>query len=256
LDSWKKGTEGFIEKFRAEKARDSRARRRPHRHPRNALHVTQKGNFGQAVFFTDEDRRLYLSLVAEYSLEARLELLGWCLMTNHVHLLVIPGRPDSMATTLRRVHSEYSQVLNKRLGRSGHLWQNRYYSCPVGERYLFTVLRYVERNPVRAGLTEVAEDYPWSTAPYHAGLLTPPPALSLAAWSCAYTADEWRRVLGQRSPEPEMESIRTATQQGKPIGDPQFIQVLEDRLGRPLTVRRRGRPFGSKDKQNKSLCPL
>jgi hypothetical protein len=87
-----------------------------------------------------------------------------------------------------------------------------------GERYLFTVLRCAERNPVRAGLTEVAENYPWSAAPYHAGLLTAPPALSLAAQSCAYTADERRRVLGQRSPEPETKAIRTATSRASRSG--------------------------------------
>ncbi|MCC6858083.1 MAG: transposase [Bryobacterales bacterium] len=210
------------------------------------FHVTQKGNFAQPVFFTDEDRVLYLSLLTEHSLKACLELLGWCLMTNHVHLLVVPGRPHSMASALRRIHSEYSQALNQRLGRSGHLWQSRYYSCPVSERHLFAVLRYIERNPVRAGLVQAAEDYPWSTARYHTGIAASPAALSLRSWSLEYTPEEWRKVLGERSPEPEMAFIRTATRQGKPAGDPEFVRNLEDRLGRRLEVRPRGRPFASR----------
>ena len=88
-------------------------------------HVTQRGNFRRNVFLDDEDRETYLALLANHASSAELDILGYCLMTNHVHLIVVPKRRDSMATTFRRVHGSYSQWLNIRLRRTGHAWQSR-----------------------------------------------------------------------------------------------------------------------------------
>jgi putative transposase len=114
-------------------------------------HVTQGGNNRQDVFLTDDDRRYYLSVLRDRSQQAGLQLLGYCLMTNHVHLVVIPTRAESLAQALGRAHSWYAQRFNRRYRRSGHLWQNRFYSCPLGSSQLVRALAYVDLNPVRAG---------------------------------------------------------------------------------------------------------
>ena len=130
-------------------------------------HVTQRGNNRQDVFLTDDDRRYYLSVLRDRSQQAGLQLLGYCLMTNHVHLVAVPTRPDSLARALGRAHSSYAQRFNRRYRRCGHLWQNRFYSCPVGGSHLLRALAYVDLNPVRAGLVGRAADYPWCSARAH-----------------------------------------------------------------------------------------
>jgi putative transposase len=135
--------------------------------PEVAHHVTQRGNNRQSVFFSDDDRSLYLDLLTRHAARHHTHVLGYCLMTNHVHLVVIPERADSLARTLGRTHSEYALALNHSNQRSGHLWQNRFYSCPLDAAHLEEVLRYVDLNPVRAGLAAAARDWPWSSARRH-----------------------------------------------------------------------------------------
>ena len=99
-------------------------------------HITQRGNNRQDVFFVDDDRRVYLSLLKEQADKYGLEILGWCLMTNHIHLIGRPADEDSLAKALGRTHFRYTQYINRLHGRSGHLWQNRFYSCPLGREHL------------------------------------------------------------------------------------------------------------------------
>src|SRR3989304_6265032 len=125
-------------------------------------HITQRGNNRQAVFFVDDDRRMYLAL-----LKAQAEIhgggvLGYCLMTNHVHLIGVPQREESLAKAVGRTHFLYSQYINRFHKRSGHLWQNRFFSCALDEVHLLRALAYVERNPVRAKLVRLAWQYEWS----------------------------------------------------------------------------------------------
>ena len=101
-------------------------------------------------------------------------------MTNHVHLVVCPHGHESLARTIREVHGNYARVLHRANGWEGHLWANRYYSSPLDPAHLWAAVRYVERNPVRAGLVETAERYPWSSAAAHCGL-APDGPLSPAA---------------------------------------------------------------------------
>ena len=114
-------------------------------------HITQRGNNRQDVFLVDEDRRFYLDTLAEDCRRCGVGVLGYCLMTNHVHLVAVPERADSFARALRRSHSRYAQRFNRQYGRSGHLWQNRFFSCPLGRDHLLTALFYVDQNPLRAG---------------------------------------------------------------------------------------------------------
>jgi putative transposase len=127
-------------------------------------HVTQRGVDRRETFSEDADRRTYLGLLQQNLPDADVQLLGWCLMSNHVHLILIPGREDSLAVLLRRVHGRYAQYYNARHGRSGHLWQNRFFACALSRSHLWTALAYVDNNPVRAGLVNLAAEYSWSSA--------------------------------------------------------------------------------------------
>ena len=135
--------------------------------PGVAHHITQRGNDRQPVFLSSDDRRLYLDFLSHHAARSGARLLGYCLMTNHVHLVAVPERQDSLARTLGRVHSQYALALHRAEGRSGHLWQNRYFSCPLDESHLIAALRYTDLNPVRAGLAARPWDWPWSSARTH-----------------------------------------------------------------------------------------
>src|SRR5882757_7174121 len=115
-------------------------------------HITQRGNNRRAIFFGDGDREVYLTLLRAYAVECSVEILGYCLMTNHVHVIATPTVPSGLAKAFGRTHNDYARWLNIRRCESGHVWQNRFFSCPIETRYLWAVLTYVERNPVRAGL--------------------------------------------------------------------------------------------------------
>src|ERR1700675_1241107 len=124
-------------------------------------HVTQRGNRREDVFFGDDDRRLYLSWLKGYCDDHAVEVLAYCLMTNHVHLVAVPVRADGLERALKPLHMRYAQRINRQRGWHGHLWQGRFFSSPLDEAYLWAALRYVERNPVRARLGRRAENYPW-----------------------------------------------------------------------------------------------
>ena len=121
-------------------------------------HITQRGNARQDVFTTDSIRHAYLKLLSEHAAGNGLRLLAYCLMTNHVHVVAVPTNASSMANTLRHAHGRFSQAWNTLENRTGHVWQNRYYSCPVEEMEVGRVLAYVENNPVRAGIVGCAEN--------------------------------------------------------------------------------------------------
>jgi putative transposase len=142
------------------------------------------------------------------------------------------------------VHSEYALAVNRIGERSGHLWQNRFFSCPLDEAHLITALRYVDLNPVRANLVAQASDWPWSSAGGHTMERAGDAVLDwrwrewLRFWDCG----EWRDLLLAATPDSEPDLIRQATRTGAPLGSQEFIRLLESRAGRRLRVRPRGRP--------------
>ena len=148
-------------------------------------HITQRGTNRQIVFYTQQDRRVYLELLRENSRQAGVRILAYCLMVNHIHLIAIPEQSDGLAICLRRTHGRYAQYLNARRLRSGHLWQNRFYSCPMDNAHLWIALQYVEQNPVRAGLVEAAEAFPWSSASAHSSGKDTTRLLDMEFWSLA-----------------------------------------------------------------------
>jgi putative transposase len=206
-----------------------------------AHHITQRGNARQDIFTADSIRSAYLRLLAEHAAASRLRILAYCLMTNHVHIVAIPETDASMANTFRHAHGRFSQYWNTERRRTGHVWQNRYYSCPVEEAVTGRVIAYVENNPVRAGMVERAEDFQWSSAAAHAGQAEYGAMLDREWWQARWLGEEWRAILGSGEEVAGMRAIREATYMGRPLGSKQFVTDLEKKLGRILEVRPGGR---------------
>ena len=169
-------------------------------------------------------------------------MLGYCLMTNHVHWVAIPDRADSLAVLFQRVHGRYAQYWNARRRRTGHLWQNRFFSCAVAAERLAIVLRYVEANPIRAGMVERAEAYRWSSAAAH---LAGPgheaiPLLDWDYWSSQGGATWWQQWILAEESHRDVVDVRRATYAGAPYGAERFVADMEQTFGRQW--RQRGRP--------------
>lgn len=130
-------------------------------------HVTQRGNRRQPLFHDDIDRRAYLSTLGDACLATGTRCLAWCLMDNHVHLILTPPTADALRATLSRTHTRYAQRFNRRYDVDGHLFQGRYASRAMDNRHLMNAVRYVENNPIDAGLVGRAEDWRWSSARAH-----------------------------------------------------------------------------------------
>lgn len=201
-------------------------------------HVTQRGNRRADIFETDDDRYAYLRFLKQYADRHQLAIWAYCLMSNHVHLIVVPTHKDSLGKALHDAHTVYAMRYNTHTELSGHLWQGRFYSCPMDDGHLWDAVRYVERNPIRAGLVARAEDYPWSSAPGHCGKLAdpvlsrdfPPPGV-IPDWS------DWLK----NEDDAHISQLRACTRTGKPCGTPTFLTRLETLLDRSLQPKPRGR---------------
>jgi putative transposase len=208
-------------------------------------HVTQRGNDCQIVFHSERDWDLYLKILIRRT-PNHMRILGYALMSNHVHLIAIPERAESLAKVLQAVHSEYASISNRSQGRSGHLWQGRFFSCPLSPAHLTTALRYVDLNPVRAGLASSATEWKWSSARAHSDPARRDALLDChwAQWLGNWDYVEWRNLLlghAQRENE-EWDALRRSTMSGEPLGSADFIDQLEQEVGRCLRVPARGRP--------------
>ena len=205
-------------------------------------HVTQRGNARQVILFSDADRFTYLELLREYSQLYGLSLLGYCLMSNHVHLIGIPLDPGALSQSLKHAHGRYAAYWNARQSSSGHVWQGRFYSCPLDEPHLWTALRYVELNPVRAGMVATADRWRWSSAAAHCGVTSPDPMLEMERWRMRWSATDWSQFLAEAQAVADLPALRHSTHTGRPLGAPEFVAALEEITSRPLAPRRGGRP--------------
>jgi putative transposase len=212
--------------------------------PGVAHHVTQRGNNRQPVFHSSDDRRFYLGLLGRHATRYGVRILGYCLMTNHVHLVAVPERENSLARALGCTHSEYALALNHAQGWSGHVWQNRFFSCLLDESHVLRALRYVELNPVRAGLTSAPWDWPWSSARAHTldHVLDPVLDCRWVEYFGGWDYHEWQEILSAGMPGGECDTVRRATHTGEPLGSREFVTALERQAGRRLRVLARGRP--------------
>jgi putative transposase len=207
-----------------------------------AHHVTQRGNYRQDVFFTDDDRRVCLALLRESAQRHGLGVWAYCLMTNHVHLVVIPEREDALARALGRTHLMYAQYIHRLHGRLGHLWQGRFASCPLDAAYAVRAVRYIERNPVRAKITRVPWTYRWSSAAAHTGGPGSADVLDLRRWAKLVGDMPWKQRLTDRDDPDTLAAIRLHTQTGRPLAGDSFLSKLETKLGRRLRPLPVGRP--------------
>jgi putative transposase len=202
-------------------------------------HVTQRGNRRQQTFFRDGDYLLYLDLLKRFAPRAGVEVWGYCLMPNHVHLILTPATKDALRAAMSEVHQRYTRAINARERWTGFLWQGRFASFPMDESYFLMCARYVALNPVRAGLTQRAEEWPWSSTRAHLraaddGVVTVAPLLrrvrDVAVFFQTDVAAEGRKAL------------RAASMTGRPLGAAEWIKALEKAEGRALRARGPGRP--------------
>ena len=206
--------------------------------PGVACHITQRGVDRRETFSSDQDRHTYLRLLRENLSDAELRLFGWYLMTNHVHLVAVPGRDDSLAVLLRRVHGRYAQYYNACHGRTGHLWQNRFFACVLSNDHLWKALAYVERNPVRAWMAPAAGVYRWSSAAAHLTGVDGAGILDMAWWRREGPAGSWGEVLDGEDGD-VCSALRRCTHAGRPYGSESFVKAMSERFGRYWV---RGRP--------------
>ena len=156
-------------------------------------HITQRGNRRQETFFCAEDYQAYLALLGEWCQHWKVEVWAYCLMPNHVHVIAVPTSEDALRRAIGEAHRRYTRRVNFREGWRGHLWQGRFGSCPVDEPYLLAAARYIEQNPVRAGLAATPWDYPWSSAAAHVAGST----INSLAWRRRW---RWSAIGGAFSP--------------------------------------------------------
>ncbi|MEZ5570309.1 MAG: transposase [Halioglobus sp.] len=200
-------------------------------------HVMQRGNRRMRTFFCEQDYRVYLKLLAESKAEARVSVWAYCLMPNHVHLIVVPEHRDSLAHLFRQVHRRYSRHINFRENWRGHLWQERFHSCVMDERYLLAAVRYTELNPLRARLCARPQDWQWSSAAAHVAgrddsVVTVKPMLDRVS--------DWLRYLSVAVSSDERDGIRRFSTSGRPAGDASFVERIETLTGRALKKRKPG----------------
>ena len=206
-------------------------------------HVTQRGNRRGQVFFSDADYRTYLAWLQFDVRRYHAEVLAYCLMPNHVHLVLVPSDKRSIEYVLRHLHMRYAQRANRQNGWNGHFWQCRYFSSPLDEPHFWAAVRYVELNPVRAGLATRAEGYAWSSAQAHCNASSDPVLSRDPKWTqLLRRINDWSAWLASGDDQSAVERIRKMTASGQACGSRQFVELLESRTGRNLEHRRGGRP--------------
>jgi len=200
-------------------------------------HITQRGNRRQATFFEEGDYRRYLALMGQWCQRCGVEVWAYCLMPNHVHPIVVPSSEDGLRRGLGEAHRRYTRHVNFREGWRGHLWQGRFASFPMDERYLMRTARYVELNPVRAKLCRAPWRWAWSSAAAHVagkddGLVRVGPLLKRAG--------DWREFLSAGMEADEAELFRRHERTGRPLGQARFLERIEKTLGRVIRPNKRG----------------
>ena len=200
-------------------------------------HVTQRGNRRETVFFGDDDYRAYLDLIAAAAKRSGTAIWAYCLMPNHVHFIMTPSDPDGLRRTFAEAHRRYAARIHGRLKVTGHLWQGRFSSTAMDERHLLAAARYVPMNPVRAGLTRRAQDWPWSSARAH--LAGRDDGVTMVAPLLERTPD-FAGFLAAAEDEAAVAAIRRSYSTGRPVGAADWITTLEALTERALAAGKRG----------------
>ena len=200
-------------------------------------HIIQRGNRRQNVFFNDQDKLLYINYLRVHCKQAGVSFWAYCLMDNHIHLIAVPKEENSLARGIGEAHRRYTRDINFREKWRGYLWQGRFSSYPLEEKHLFAAVRYVERNPVRAGLVQKAEDYPWSSAKAH--VHKQKDALITGSF-LSKEINDWSAYLLEEDNQNQLNLFRRHIRTGRPLGSETFIEKLERITGRDLQKKKPG----------------
>ncbi len=199
-------------------------------------HVTQRGIRKQQTFFDDSDYRAYIDLIKRLKVAAGVNIWAYCLMPNHVHLIAVPEAQRSLARLFGTAHHRYAKRVNAIHDWRGHLWQERFYSVVMDETHTLAAMRYVEMNPVRAGLCERPDEWMWSSVHGNIGKRNDE---MLDESEVRNIISDWKSFLAEDESSGLIDSLRAQTNTGRPSGGDQFIDVLERKTGRRI---RPGKP--------------
>ncbi|MFA5271679.1 MAG: transposase [Candidatus Omnitrophota bacterium] len=210
-------------------------------------HIIQRGNNRQDIFFDDEDREIYLGLLKKYSVECSCKIKAYCLMNNHVHILIVPQYQDSLAKMMQKLSLTFTQHINKKHKRTGRLWECRFHSCIVDtDSYLWAVAKYIERNPLRANICTEPFLYKWSSAKISVSAESAYTGIE-PVWKDYGNRNEYVKFLYEDK-ETDSEKIRQSIYKGIPFGSKSFVNDLAEKLNFTLNNKGRGRP-------KNGMCP-
>ena len=200
-------------------------------------HITQRGNRRMETFFSESDYREYLYLMAEWCNRCKVQIWSYCLMPNHTHLIAVPESEEGLGRAIGEAHRRYTRYINFQKGWKGHLWQGRFASFPMDEQYLIATARYIELNPVKAGIVKRPEEYRWSSAKAHLQgeddiLVKVEPLLGIIA--------DWQGLLTSDLSEEEYKTLRRHERSGRPLGSDDFLSKLEKLTSRVLRKQKPG----------------
>ena len=215
--------------------------------PNYPHHIVQRGHNRQAVFATDDDYQYYLNTLSEFKDEYNITVHAFCLMTNHVHLLLQPNdNVAGLGALMKRLSGRQTRYRNRLEGRSGTLWESRYRSSPVQqEHYLLTCMRYIELNPVRARMVKHPEEYKWSSYKHNISNETIPwinPPSKTIDLKGTHHKNPYQAFVDQGIPKEELALISGSLQRGQLTGNDRFIDEIESIMGIRVENRKRGRP--------------
>jgi putative transposase len=216
-----------------------------------ATHIVQRGNNRAPCFFTDADRLTYLAQLGELSRRHGCEVHAYCLMGNHVHLLVTPLQADSCALLMKNLGQRYVQYVNRTQGRTGCLWEGRFRSCLAqSERYVLACYRYIELNPVRAGIVDEPGKYHWSSYRANAegksdSIVRPHQEFLALAHDETARRRAYRSMFEDALSVEVLSDIRAATNAGGAFGSDAFKRLLQRATARQIEPGRAGRPVAS-----------
>ncbi len=219
--------------------------------PEVATHIVQRGNNRGACFFSDADRLIYLAQLGDLSRHHGCDVHAYCLMGNHVHLLVTPLRPDSCGLLMKNLGQRYVQYVNRTYGRTGCLWEGRFRSCLAqSERYVLACYRYIELNPVRAAIVDDPGKYQWSSYRANAEgrsdpILTPHQEFLALAHDEAARRRAYRGMFDDALSAELLSEIRAATNGSNALGSDAFKGLLARAAARPVMPGRVGRPLST-----------
>lgn len=200
-------------------------------------HITQRGNRRMETFFSDSDYREYLYLMAEWCNRCKVDIWAYCLMPNHVHLIAVPETEYGLRRGIGEAHRRYTRYINFQKSWKGHLWQGRFASFPMDEYYTLATARYIELNPVKAGMVKRAEQYRWSSAKAH---LFKEDDILVKASPLLDINPDWVELLLSTSSDEEHETLKSHERTGRPLGPETFVERLEKLTSRTLKRQKPG----------------